>query len=193
MSTENEAWRLFLAAGVPAEVAERLAGAQAKIRRGLGERGAELRWTKPENFHLTLFFLGPVASARVPEISASAAKVAAESAPLTLDVRGLGAFPEDRSARVLWAGLQNSRELRGLRDRVAAAMAALGFPPDPREFHPHLTIARLRSARSLREYVEMFRRQAFGSIEVRELVLFRSHPAVPYPRYEPLARFPCAG
>jgi 2'-5' RNA ligase len=140
--------------------------------------------------HITLSFLGNVGTHRLPEIEAAAEGVAAEQAPFHLEVRGIGAFPEERAGRVVWAGTQKSRELVALRERVVDRMAALGYPREERDFHPHITLCRLRNIMSLREWVEPFRRQSFGEIEVRELALYRSVPCIPYPDYLPVRSFP---
>lgn len=190
MSTESEKWKLFLAGAVPESLASSVGAFQSKLKRGFGQKGIELRWTKPDNFHFTLFFLGPTSPDRIPEISSAAYAVAAANPVLPLELHGIGAFPAERSARVLWVGVRNSRELRALQAELSAAMVALGFTAEDREFHPHVTLARLRDARSVREYVDMYRRHDFGEFTMRELVLFRSHSGIPYPRYEALARFP---
>jgi 2'-5' RNA ligase len=193
MSTESESWKLFVAGALPPDLTEALSGLQAKLKRGLGARGVELRWTKPENLHFTLFFLGRTPVTRLQEIQTALEVAADGGSPLPVEVHGTGAFPDERSARVLWAGVKNSRELRALQARVERALTPLGFPAEGREFHPHVTLARFKDARSLREYVDLYRRHVFGHFPLTEIVLYRSHPAVPFPRYEAIARFPLRG
>jgi 2'-5' RNA ligase len=104
-----------------------------------------VRWTPPDQWHLTLHFLGDVPADRIANLERSLHTSLAGARAFPLRLEGLGAFPSPRAPRVLWVGLGG--DLPGLldvRQRVIQACAGCGEPPDPRPFHPHLTFGRVR-------------------------------------------------
>lgn len=113
-------------------------------------RAADLRGVRTvaaEGVHITLKFLGNVDAALVPELSEALTGAAHGAMPFRLVLRGLGAFPDERAPRVLWAGIDGDTDALGaLARRVDDACAGLGFPRERRPFSPHLTIARLRDS-----------------------------------------------
>jgi 2'-5' RNA ligase len=151
-------------------------------------------WVAPENFHLTLKFLGAVDEARVSSIVSRLQTVAAERAAFAVEVRGLGAFPSATRARVLWAGIADGGDM--LRDLAAAAddtLTRLGFPPEGRDFSPHVTVGRVRApgrAPELAAALEAESGREFGRVEVREIALMRSHLSPRGARYTRLAALP---
>lgn len=152
--------------GVLAAVAQRSAAAR--------DHGSGWRWTGPDQWHLTLQFLGPVADLEAVEAAARGAL--APLAPVELRLGGGGAFPSPRRASVLWIGVVEGAEALG---RVAVALgealAPLGHPPDDRRFHPHLTLARLRRPGPATRAVEALGTEPAGPRwRATELVLFES-------------------
>lgn len=159
-SRQPEQLRLFVAVTLPPEVRDALAEVIGRLR-AANLRG--VRTVAPEGVHITLKFLGNVDAGRVPEISEALTSAAHGAMPFRLALRGLGAFPDDRAPRVLWAGVSVDTAVSGGTDagvsgfpdalgalarRVDDACAGLGFPRERRAFSPHLTIARLRDSAS---------------------------------------------
>ena len=126
--------RLFVAVDLPAELRPVI----ARLCQGIG--GA--RWTRPEQLHITLRFLGDTAEDRLDDLRTRLREVRAPRFELAL--RGTGVFPPPsacKPARVLWLGLEPPEPVRALKDAVDGALG-----PDPetarRGFSPHLTLAR---------------------------------------------------
>jgi 2'-5' RNA ligase len=136
-----------------------------------------LRWTRVEQRHLTLQFLGAVPDAE--ELKASVANSLRESGPFTLRLGGAGAFPNARRASVLWIGVhEGAQALAALAERVTRATATLGFEGDDRPYRPHVTLARASRARDLREVVAALGVTATSpSWSVDRVVLFDSTPS----------------
>jgi RNA 2',3'-cyclic 3'-phosphodiesterase len=128
--------RLFVALPVPHEVRASLAG----LREELG--GA--RWTPPEQYHLTLRFLGDTPDERIPELQRALAAVTCP--PLALRADRLTTFPNRRQPRVLVVRLVATSAASALQREVEAIARAHGSAAADRPFRPHLTLARLRDA-----------------------------------------------
>lgn len=103
----------------------------------------KFRFVTPEQAHLTLNFLGEAPAQRVPEIAAAMHRAAAgfASIPFTLSI--FGGFPDLRQPRVLWVGVaEPTGTLVKLHRRLTDELAGLGFAPETRDYHPHVTIGR---------------------------------------------------
>lgn len=132
--------RVFVAINLSPQEKARLETAA----RPLVESRFPVRWVDPQSVHLTLKFLGEVDEDRLPELCAAVDSAAAGCKGLDMVVNGFGAFPSLRRPRVVWAGVDDDPLLSGLQERVESALGALGFEPEPRRFHPHLTLGRAR-------------------------------------------------
>lgn len=141
-----ETVRLFVALEMPSEVKVALHELAERLPRALGERAAKsVRWTDPDGVHLTLKFLGSVNVAQVEPLSTRLGKALVDCAPVPLETGALGVFPKAVRPRVLWWGLEGDREglnlLQGLTEDICERA---GFPPEDRDFAPHLTLGRVR-------------------------------------------------
>ena len=131
--------RLFVALEIPPAVRENLAG----LIRDLRAIAPQPKWVRVENLHITLKFIGEVADTKLEAIRQALGEVRSE-APVTLDFRGLGFFPNEKYPRVFWAGMEASANLKGLAADIDRAMEKLGIPREQRPFSPHLTLARFQ-------------------------------------------------
>ena len=179
--------RLFVAANVPEDVRASLDHAIAPLRERI--RG---KWVPMRNWHVTLKFLGSTYPRLVDWVTDSAREVAAQSEPFDSSLTELGAFPNERRARVLWAGLEDPS---GRLATIAATLdevLAREFKAEKRPFTAHLTVARFDPTVPLAGELEAI---AVSSerFRVDRIVLYRSHLQRPAPRYEPLGEFPLGG
>ena len=158
--------RLFVAIDPPESVRLRLAGLCN------GVPGA--RWVPPEQFHLTLRFIGDVDSGTFADIADALAGIGV--APFSLRLRGVGHFPPRSQPRVLWAGVEDSAPAARLHDKIEARLRRLGVSPDSRKFAPHVTLARLRGTRlgKVRDYLAEHALFATESFPVSEFHLYSS-------------------
>ncbi len=153
-----------------------------EVRTAFAEYGHAFRWVKPENVHLTLKFLGNISAETAEAIGKALHRVVAGQMPFTLCACGLGCFPRPSAPRVLWIGLDDPhRRLFTLQQHLDTELAALGFAPESRPFHPHLTLARVQKLPNRARFLSLlqtFRDHKFGLFPVQELHLFRSqlHP-----------------
>ena len=183
--------RLFLAISIPSSLESSIDSSARRVRKDLAEREIEARWIPKENWHVTLVFIGE--SDRMDDIAKMTARVTERVSPFSLDIRGIGAFPEESSARVIWAGVQKARALVELQGELGQELRSLGIILEDREYKPHLSLARLRNPKRVREFIDSFRKKDFGTINVQEVVLYQSITVAPFPRYIPLQRFALNG
>jgi 2'-5' RNA ligase len=185
--------RLFVAFEVPEpprrEVRRRVEAVRDRLPRA--------RWVDPGALHLTLLFLGETAEEAVPPLAARLGAAFAGCPPLPLRLGSGGTFPPGRPARVAWIGAEAPEELAGLQAEITrAAMAATGFAPEERGFHPHVTLARCQEPWR-REAVDKFRTALTGPVGppfvVEEGVLFESKLSPKGARYRRVEVFPLRG
>lgn len=178
--------RLFVAITLSEAVRRVLADAQVPLRAAApGER-----WVSPDKLHVTVRFLGEVDATAVPPLVAALEAAARQSDPIPVEVRGIGAFPTWRRARVVWAGVTPDPKLELLHHDVETGFTALGYEVEGRPFRPHVTLARLRApggttARAIAEAARGVKVRA--PMIVEGLDLMQSHRGAGGTRYESLA------
>ncbi len=134
--------RVFVAIDPPPEVRRSMLEAAIEASRGFGD---EVRWTKPENVHLTLKFLGEVSGEALEGIRDALTVACSPHAPFDARLRGLGAFPSPRRARVIWAGVgEGSGGISSLATSVESALEPWGFRREGRPYVPHATLGRAK-------------------------------------------------
>jgi 2'-5' RNA ligase len=100
-------------------------------------------WGSSEQYHLTLRFIGDSSPLILDEVDRALRDVSAEA--FTLDLRGTGHFPLRGDPEFLWVGVAENPALTSLRNRVEASLRRAGIPPEGRNFHPHVTLANVKS------------------------------------------------
>jgi len=180
--------RLFVGIPVPGECRDALAGA---VRTLVEAAGDGLRPTRPENFHLTLQFLGETPDDRVAAVASALAAV--PFSPFTLRPGRIGCLPDCRRPRVIHAGAaQGAESCIALAGRVRDALDPLGYPRGKR-FTPHLTLARIKRPDGVDWRALMARCPAdFPAFSVDRFVLWQSELTPAGPIYTALREFPAA-
>ena len=185
--------RLFIAVPVPPLMRAEFQRARRHFERAGAPR---LRWVRAEAIHLTLKFLGETPLARVGVIERELEEISAETQRHVLRLTGFGVFG-GRRPRVLWAGLDGAVEdTATLARAIDARLAVRGFPPERRNFRPHLTLARVSDGATAED-----RTQLVGLVErvgslpplvlpVEQIQLIRSELRPEGARYTTLRAFP---
>ena len=133
--------RLFFALNLPAELRTAAWTGAEPLRAG---GGAGVAWVAEPALHVTLRFLGERPPELVPPLVDRVQAVVAALEPPCVDVGGVGAFPGLRRPNVLWLGVVPNSALAALYQAVDRVSVALGVEPEPRPFHPHVTLGRFR-------------------------------------------------
>jgi len=189
--------RAFLAIELPDAVRAYLAQCQTRLQGA----GANVKWSRPEQIHLTLAFLGNVPVEDVPALVEAVRAAVAPFGPAALRAMGTGQFPPGGAPRVVWVGVDVlTGDLAGLQRAVAEAAGPFAEKHEDRAYHPHLTLGRVRfgrgrgggpgDVRSLGRAVAETAGQLGPEFDADEVVLFQSDLGPQGPTYTPLARLP---
>jgi len=167
--------RLFVALNFSKKERDRI----YRTAKVLREIGLPVRWVDPENYHVTLKFLGNVAEDRIAEVEEALDHVASTTRGIDLSVQGFGAFPTIRRPSVIWIGVEPTPSLRCLKQDLEWALKDCGFARETRAFHPHLTLGRANAeggAGAFRGLDEMAAGLTYkGQVKIRKMDLMRSH------------------
>jgi 2'-5' RNA ligase len=188
--------RLFVGIDITTEIRERISSYIAGLQREFPS--ARAKWVKPESLHLTLKFIG---ESKDPEkIQSILSRI--QSPPFEVSFRSVGFFTP-RSPRVFWAGVIASETLPTLANTIESALGSIGIPREPKDYTPHLTLARVGSGKpqgdprdrnkptmiTLRARVECLPQPDFGTMIAKEFFLYQSETLPSGPRYTKLACF----
>jgi 2'-5' RNA ligase len=175
---EDERCRLFVAVAIPEVVKAKMEEAQAELRRAVPGHG--LRWTRREQFHLTLKFLGDVDAARVDALGEAIRAACRGVGVLHLRAERVGFFPDLHYPRVVWTGVQDQAErLPRLQQAVDAATRDFTTEQKAERFTGHVTLARIKSIRrpeaeALGKAAAGMAERVFGQWTARNIELMRS-------------------
>ncbi len=186
--------RTFVAVELSSAVRKR---ASELIQR-LQASDTRVSWVVPENLHLTLKFLDEQSDTELVTICRAVQEAVRELPPFEFCCHGAGAFPSYERPRTLWIGVrEGADELKQLQRRVEQALEVHGYPPENRDFRPHLTVGRVRSGGPAVEILGQLVQKAedfqVGTVQTDEVVVFGSFLQRRGPRYEVLARAPLGG
>lgn len=184
--------RTFIAVELSTGVKHRAGELIKKLR----YTGADVKFTPPEQMHLTLKFLGEIERDEIIPLCRIVESVAAKFEPFDLGFHGTGAFPHTDHPRTLWIGVeQGLEEIRALQKALEDALyEKLGFPKERRQFQPHLTIGRVHKATAeMGDVMEKHSEFDADFSEVDELVVFASFLERDGPRYETLGHATLGG
>jgi 2'-5' RNA ligase len=186
--------RLFIAVKIPEVVKTQFERAQATLRRALPE--ATVRWTKREQFHLTLKFLGSVEAKRVPALVDAVQSAAKNFPPLQLRAAQVGSFPGWRRPRVIWVGIEDAANQLGPLQH-AIDMASREFTSEKPEdnFTGHVTLGRIKSIRpqkadQLAQAAAGLATEVFGTWTAAEIEILRSELSQSGARHTMVASIP---
>jgi 2'-5' RNA ligase len=161
----------------------------AEIASGL--RGAV--WVLPDQYHLTLRFLGDLDDPMLENVQHTLHDVQAES--FYFDLKGVGHFPLRGTPEVLWAGVTPVESLQRLRNRVESALARAGVSPDGRKFHPHITLGRIKNvaARHIGGFEVVHSLFGVAEVPAQHFHLYTSRLAPEGAEHTMVASYPLAG
>ncbi|WP_424137372.1 RNA 2',3'-cyclic phosphodiesterase [Roseomonas chloroacetimidivorans] len=176
--------RLFVALALP-----ELLRTQLSMLAG-GIQGA--RWVPPENYHLTLRFIGEVEGWRADEVDEALSTIRCK--PFELSLRGVGTFEKAGKIQTLWVGVEKSEGLTHLQSKIETALQRTGLEPERRRFAPHVTLARTDKAQAgkLAEWVQSHNLFRAPPVAMEHFTLFSSRLGKESPVYIPEVEYELA-
>ena len=186
---DSALWRVFAAIELSSKMQNRIEKQIQQLKAAVPENKAS--WSRTENIHLTVKFFGNVQQNKIARISDAAARVVKQLGKFEIHIGNTGVFPKVSQPRVLWIGVtDHTGELSRLQQLFEAECAVEGFEKETRDFSPHLTIARLRRPEGAKALAETNQKLGFESmsVEVNDLVVFRSEPSGKGSKYTALSR-----
>lgn len=189
--------RLFVAISLPEAVKDKIEKAQRELRDAFP--GKLVRWTRREQFHLTLKFLGNVAESRVDELSAALREACLGFAAMRLRGERVGFFPDMRYPRVVWVGVRDDKDaLSMLQSAIEAATRDFTDERPEKKFAGHVTLGRIQrinrpQAEALAKLAGGMSERFFGEWVGDKIELIRSELLTGGSRYTILAAVPLSG
>lgn len=141
------------------------------------------KWVPPENFHITLRFLGELDGRELDYVDAALAGIRAPT--FKLQLAEVGHFASGGRVKSVWAGVAKEPALMHLHDKVESAVVRAGLPPEGQNYRPHVTLARPKDPppHKLQQYLAMHNLFRSESFEVTHFTLFSSHIGSETPIY----------
>ncbi|MGA9780347.1 MAG: RNA 2',3'-cyclic phosphodiesterase [Verrucomicrobiia bacterium] len=186
-----ERFRLFVAISIPEAIRNEMIRVQHELQ-PVAPQGV-VRWTKPEQFHLTLRFFGDVSSDCLTALRESVRAVCSGESALHLQAQGVGFFPNARSPRVIWIGITDGENrLADFQRKIEDAVQPFSAGPGSERFAGHVTLGRFNQHKwlDINELIaggETMKSWKFGEWTVREVEIIRSELLATGSRYTLLA------
>jgi RNA 2',3'-cyclic 3'-phosphodiesterase len=179
--------RLFTAIDLPGDVLREVNELIERLR-----PAARIKWSVPENLHITTKFIGEWPEDRLEDLKTALAGVPCTGA-IPIAIRGVGFFPNERSPRVFWAGVEAPPPLNRLASVTDQALKPLGIEAEKRPFSPHLTLARIKEPvplTPLRDRITQLASTDFGSFDADRFYLYQSRLRPSGSVYTKVSEFP---
>jgi len=181
--------RTFIAIELPDQIKDKLAELQALLKKS----GADVKWVKPDNIHLTLKFLGEIDEEKAIKVAEIMEDTARGAQQFQINLSSCGAFPKIEFPRVIWVAIDpGDLEAKALSKDLEEKIEKLGIPKEERPFSAHITIGRVRSLlnkdkliKALKEAESYFGGKNIG-FGVTKITLFKSALGPSGPSYAAL-------
>ncbi len=176
--------RSFIAIEIPKKVREEIGKIISEY-----EDKIPCRWVDKKNLHITLIFLGEVTEKFLQDVKKELARAVMGEKGFQIRLGGFGAFPSPKNPRVLWIGIpEGGKEIERLQERILENLVKIGFKPEERRFHPHLTLGR---AKGVIKDIDLFEKKYESeAIMINSIVLFKSTLTPEGPIYEKIEEYP---
>ena len=148
-----------------------------EFEKEIKETGANVKLVEPENVHITLKFLGDTDESQIDEIDKIMKDAVKEIDPFNIQLEGAGVFPNQNYIKVIWIGIKQGEPIGLIARKIDEPLSKIGFKKEKRGFSPHLTIARVKSAKGkdgILHVIEKYRDVQFVDIRVDSIKLKKS-------------------
>ena len=180
--------RIFIA--VKVEAGENLLSMISSLKSGLCNES--IKWTNPDNIHITLAFLGDTEEEQIKIIGAMLKEKCGGSGKFELMIKGSGVFKNLSDPRVIWTGIEPSENFIRLNGLVKSGLTEAGIKIEDRPFKPHLTLGRIKKLKDkevLKTLMDKYQNTEIQKVPVNEVILYESILLHSEPLYKALSKF----
>jgi 2'-5' RNA ligase len=156
-----------------------------------GMSGDSIKWTKIDNIHITLAFLGDTEENVITDLSGMLREICSEFTPFELKLKGTGVFRNFSDPRIIWTGVEKSEKLQLLYKKIQEGLKNLNIDMPDKTFNPHLTLGRIKHLDDktlFRSQLEQFQDAELQRVPVNEVFLYESVLLPAGPIYTPISR-----
>ena len=149
----------------------------------------KISWVKPDNFHLTLKFLGKTFTEKIPEIQNAMKEAGNNLMPFDLSLDKLGIFGSSYNPKVIWVETEKNQQVFTLSQQLLHSLEKAGFSPDRQNFVPHFTLGRIRKLKNKSHFqnvMENHKNVFHLKQTVSQFILYESKLTPSGPVYNPL-------
>lgn len=140
--------------------------------------GAGIKYTQPNQNHVTLAFLGEISDEQVNVLHTGLSRILYGKSQITLNLKGLGVFNKNKQPTTLWIGIEPNKELRDLWQNINTCIGNAGINIEAyKKFSPHVTLGRIKSIEenhNILHFVKKYEDADFGKIELTHFTFYQS-------------------
>ena len=164
--------RAFIALRSSQVLKKKLAAVQSELI----SENADVKWDLPEKFHITLKFLGNCKPEVLAQLTTDLRSSLQDIHSFEIVYRAIGCFPTITHPKVVWVGADKNQSLDQLQAKVEEACTKLGFTKEDRQFHPHITLGRVKGNRNIHRLTEKLKSITLEPLQAQcsEVLLMRS-------------------
>ncbi len=168
--------RLFVALDLTDDIKQQLGALQFGL--------PDAHWSKPENAHITLCFLGELPEADMVDLGVALGKIKCPT--FEVQIEGVGVFGNARRPRILWAGVKQTPEITHLQQKIVSVATQHGLKLEDRKFKPHITLGRIHHSpyEKVRDYLSDHGLFKTDPLDIEYFTLFSSQLGHGGPHYE---------
>lgn len=151
-----------------------------------------IKWVPPDNFHLTLRFLGETSPEKLQALETKLEQIAKNCRCFEIIISGSGIFGKKNKPRVIFLGINFPEELKRLAEEIEKGVVGLGFHNELKPFRPHLTLGRIKQLNSRNRFIQImsdYPQTNYQTVRVSEFVLYQSILYPTGPKYKPIKSF----
>ena len=151
-----------------------------------------IKWTNPDNIHITLVFLGDIEDGKIKPVAAMLKGICEGYGKFELILKGSGVFKNLHDPRIIWTGIEHSEKLIQLNESIINGLKNEGFEIEGRPFNPHLTLGRIKTLKDksgLKFLIEKYQNTEIQKVPVNDIVFYESILLQSGRMYKPLGKF----
>lgn len=177
-------------AAIPVSPTEKLLQVYYFLKKSLQDD--QIKWVPPENFHMTLKFVGESSEEQIGIVQELLHKISGQFDPFGFMLNQLGIFGSSYQPRVIWAGVNGNQQLQRFCDHALDEFDRAGWERTRQNLVPHLTMARIKIIRDKKRFssiISQLNDQLKEAVDVNEILLYESILHARGPEYQIIERF----